>query len=252
MDVLFEDGSRVRCTRDHPFLTPTGWVAAADMTGYRCYNGVTQRIQWRAAWIRRLSVRRVKSFAAFVTTDVAACTSGAMADRFIATCGHSTTIGPASQRGSRSTTLTWTPRTTGAAISSYCSKDEHMDLHQRLGHSRGIPPQAAVAAVGWHGSDAGRAWHAEHYAKVGEAIHRTAEFACEHCGKLFVAEVTGRNRFCSNACKSYARKASGVDNEERACVVCGVRFVANRYVAKRTCSRACSGALSGSVRRGRG
>jgi hypothetical protein len=46
----FVDGSTVRCTPDHPFLTPSGWARADKMTGLSCYNGITQRVQWRNAW----------------------------------------------------------------------------------------------------------------------------------------------------------------------------------------------------------
>ncbi len=42
--VRFDDGSRVRCTRDHLFMTTSGWVKAVDMAGELCYDAVTQSI----------------------------------------------------------------------------------------------------------------------------------------------------------------------------------------------------------------
>lgn len=48
--LSFSDGLQVRCTPDHPFLTPSGWVRADCMKNKSCYNGITQRIQWRNIW----------------------------------------------------------------------------------------------------------------------------------------------------------------------------------------------------------
>ena len=201
VDVLFEDGSRVRCTRDHPFLTPAGWVSAAGMTGYRCYNGVTQRIQWRAAWTRRLSVRRVKSFAAFVTI-AAARISGAMGGRSIATCGLSTTIGLASQRGSRSTTVTWTPRTTGTAISSCYPRMSTWTCTNGLGTSEASHPQLhPPLPTGTDRKPGERGMPSITPRWARPSIRRLSSFASTAVSHLWRRSL-GCNRFCSNACKS--------------------------------------------------
>lgn len=132
------------------------------------------------------------------------------------------------------------------------TKDEHMDYHQRRGHDRTFPAQALVAAAEWHASPEGIEWHRAHYDNVGRSVlHQRGSFACQYCGKVYEAQVMGANRFCSNACKTYARKASGVDNQERTCVVCREPFVVNRYVKNQTCSRKCGHILSGSKKRGR-
>jgi RNA polymerase-binding transcription factor DksA len=47
-------------------------------------------------------------------------------------------------------------------------------------------------------------------------------------------------RFCSNACKSMSRRASGVDNETRTCEQCGAEFTIDRYKATVTCSMSCA------------
>ena len=41
VEVVFEDGSRVKCTPDHKFLINKGWVKAAYLTGEMCYNAIS-------------------------------------------------------------------------------------------------------------------------------------------------------------------------------------------------------------------
>ncbi len=45
VELTFADGSMVKCTLDHPFLTENGWVPAIGMEGESCYNGISQCIQ---------------------------------------------------------------------------------------------------------------------------------------------------------------------------------------------------------------
>lgn len=122
------------------------------------------------------------------------------------------------------------------------AKAEHA-AHHHAGHERGIPSAATDAARDWHASDAGREWHRRHYAGVADKLHQRVSMRCAQCGGTFDGVVNGLTRFCSNGCKTKHRKASGVDDEQRACMVCGSSFVANRYAAKSTCSRRCSAAL---------
>ena len=128
---------------------------------------------------------------------------------------------------------------------------EHIRDHQR-GHKRGVPRAAVEAAKAWHGTDAGKRWHREHYAEHAESLHQRAAMQCGHCGTVFDGVLNGLTKFCSNACKSKHRFASGVDDEQRTCLVCGGGFVANRYVKKACCSRRCAAALSVSRRSGQG
>ena len=51
---------------------------------------------------------------------------------------------------------------------------------------------------------------------------------CTNCGKEFVGQP-GKDRFCSNACKSAYRRKSGVDNVTRSCAFCGGPFIVNKY-----------------------
>lgn len=127
---------------------------------------------------------------------------------------------------------------------------EHEKLHgsklteeQRENRRRNLAEKARPKANEWHKSEDGREWHRRHYEKMKESIHKKREFVCEQCGKKFEATINGQNRFCSNACKSAWRRASGIDDVKRDCEVCGKEFVTNRYSKTRTCCRRCSNVL---------
>lgn len=102
---------------------------------------------------------------------------------------------------------------------------------------------SATSGKAWRDSEAGRAWYREHgkrIAKLSWEKRRPETRSCEQCGADFAC-VTKRpdDRFCSNACKSALRRASGVDDENRECPVCGRAYRCNRYRSARTCSRVC-------------
>lgn len=93
-----------------------------------------------------------------------------------------------------------------------------------------------------------KAWHAspegiDEHRRVGAMAY--AQFQpepkrCAHCAERFTPRKIGNaDLFCGNKCRAAARRASGVDDEDRACVVCGTPFRVNRYSKTQTCSRAC-------------
>ena len=123
------------------------------------------------------------------------------------------------------------------------TRGDHTSLHQ-TGHQRGVTDAAREAAKEWHGSPEGRAWHRRQYANTKDALHCRQEYKCENCGKLYEAQTTGKNRFCSNGCKSQSRLRSGVDDVDRTCVECGKVFRVNRYHKKKTCGQPCASAVS--------
>lgn len=97
------------------------------------------------------------------------------------------------------------------------------------------------ATKAWHRSPEGRAWHAQHAKKCYE--NRVAEtYPCKQCGKPYTT-IARRHGYCSNNCKSAARRASGVDNVSRECPFCKQMFIINRYARAKTCSAACGSAL---------
>ena len=123
---------------------------------------------------------------------------------------------------------------------------EHVRLHyddERRQRAREHIARIAPLAAEWHRSDDGRKWHREH-----PPVVVVVERECEQCGKRYEAADRGVNRFCSNACKSAWRRASGVDDEDRVCVECGEGFRTNRYSKTVTCSPACAGRRSGRAR----
>lgn len=92
----------------------------------------------------------------------------------------------------------------------------------------------------WHRSQEGRKWHSKHGVEMYKTMQKQ-EYTCQFCGKKFVSlPVGGNHKFCSNNCKSAARRKSGVDNEMRVCNVCGKEFIANKYSKTKYCSRECA------------
>ena len=116
-----------------------------------------------------------------------------------------------------------------AAHGGVCSDRKRENLAQ-------IRPLAAA----WHSSPEGLAWHRQHAYESIRAVPLVPH-TCEQCGASFETQAKSTNRFCSNACKSAHRRASGLDDEDRECVICGTGFRVNRYAKKVTCSRACAG-----------
>ncbi len=100
----------------------------------------------------------------------------------------------------------------------------------------------------WHASKEGREWHRQHGRKFC-AARSDLECVCKQCGNAYTAPAgVGKgyqNKFCSDACKSAARYASGVDNVRRKCERCRKSFVANKYSRQRFCSRSCSSQRQG-------
>lgn len=79
--------------------------------------------------------------------------------------------------------------------------------------------------------------HRKRHIKTG--LPRPCE--CQRCKTVFANPWPYKPaRFCSNACKAAARRASGVDDEWRLCVRCGGAFEVNKYSKQRYCSQECS------------
>ncbi len=106
---------------------------------------------------------------------------------------------------------------------------------------------AILKASEWHRSEEGRKWHSQQGKRTTSELKRK-EFVCENCGAHFWKKPLGQNKFCSNNCKSAARRKSGVDDETRICVCCGKEFRANKYTNRKFCSDKCRN----SVRRNKG
>lgn len=127
--------------------------------------------------------------------------------------------------------------------------EEHRALHSRIDKETGrnrearaknLAEKARPKASEWHGSPEGIEWHRKQYESMKHLLHSKKEFVCEHCGEKFEAVVTGKNRFCSNKCKSAWRRASGIDDITSICVFCGKEFIKNKYSKAKTCSKACA------------
>lgn len=128
---------------------------------------------------------------------------------------------------------------------------QHM-AHHHWGHQRPVSALARERAAQWHGSQAGREWHRQHYLKIADRLHARTARACDQCGKEYDACDNGVARFCSNACKTRWRFNSGLDDVSRECSACGSAFIVNKYVHRLHCSKACAKTLRERKKRGEG
>jgi len=104
----------------------------------------------------------------------------------------------------------------------------------------------APKSADWHKSNEGRNWHKLQYeATLKNKWLNTIEKQCEVCHKSFSVStlVAYRARFCSNKCKAYYRRHSGIDDIEVVCKICKKRFMTNKYSPALTCSQSCENVL---------
>ncbi len=126
------------------------------------------------------------------------------------------------------------------AASKHLSEHNSDDARYEYNHKHIAEMQEQ--AKEWHASEEGSRWHSQHIKSLWDnGTFPEREYTCANCGKTFMSRIgdTKGAKYCSNACKSAARRKSGVDNEERICVVCGRKFIVNRYSTSKTCSRQC-------------
>src|SRR3990167_11198334 len=90
--------------------------------------------------------------------------------------------------------------------------------------------------VWWHKTEAGKKQHKEQ----AKYLHQKRQFICTVCKKEYVAQVMGRNKYCSIRCRSkiYNKKYYQVI---RQCVICNTEFQTNSYWGGITCSSKCTG-----------
>jgi hypothetical protein len=105
-------------------------------------------------------------------------------------------------------------------------KREHLDSIRHL-------------AAAWHSSPEGIAWHKEHGRSTWET-HEAEQRTCELCGVLYLTKARQTVKFCSNNCRSNARRRSGVDDVDRECRRCKKTFRVNQYSVKTFCGRLCA------------
>lgn len=122
---------------------------------------------------------------------------------------------------------------------------EHISLHgkeyaelNREEVIKNLKEKAIPKASEWHKSETGREWHRKNW-NVSIGSMKPTEHVCQYCGEKYMSIEHGNNRFCSNNCKSAARRKSGVDDETRICAYCGKEFRANKYTTKKFCSAVC-------------
>jgi hypothetical protein len=119
----------------------------------------------------------------------------------------------------------------------------HMKRPDRVERSRESIKTARLAASEWHGSEQGREWHSKHYQEnIAPLKEVKNDLVCAECGGTYqISMIWSKNSiYCSNKCKSAARRKSGVDDIQRICAACQKPFMVNKYTKMKTCSHRCS------------
>lgn len=116
--------------------------------------------------------------------------------------------------------------------------------HRRKEHLKRIRPLAAAAMARPEVREAMAERHRAWWRERGYVT-----FTCESCAGEFASRSARPPKFCSNDCKSRARRASGVDQVERSCLNCGDVFMADKYSRTKNCSRSCAQSYAWKKRR---
>lgn len=114
---------------------------------------------------------------------------------------------------------------------------DHLSAHHK-GHTR-RPDEAIAAQAIWRETAEGKSFLAEMGRRNHHYMRNDGQFVCQCCGKKFVAQITGGNRFCSAKCKAKQRRIDGTDLVPATCKVCEKEFMADRFRPQKTCSRSC-------------
>ncbi len=117
-------------------------------------------------------------------------------------------------------------------------------LEHRREHAAGGPTSSQRAhlesirhlAAEWHGSNEGRAWHAEHGHATWDG-REPVPATCTQCGAAYKTFFPTRSKFCSELCMSRARPPRKRTHQFN-CLHCGAASASPRKAA-RFCSRSC-------------
>lgn len=127
--------------------------------------------------------------------------------------------------------------------------NEHMDDERAEWCKSNLDKNARPKASEWHKDPQNR----EHHARIGAMAYQSflpEDKACLQCNTIFTPKKIGnQDKFCSNKCKSAARRQSGIDNIKKHCEHCGAEFISDKYAKVRFCSRTCSMKYNWSSRR---
>ena len=120
------------------------------------------------------------------------------------------------------------------------SPKRHNTIHLK-GISRPFSAKALIESAKWHKTDAGKLWHSQHAREQGFGRGEPKTYKCQNCGIEYQTTKQSNNKYCSNACRSSARRKRGADNIERICGGCSKPFTVNKYSKARCCSKQCGG-----------
>ncbi|MFW6377516.1 MAG: HNH endonuclease signature motif containing protein [bacterium] len=123
---------------------------------------------------------------------------------------------------------------------------EHMSQHSKKWHEENKEQSNAHLesirhlTKEWHKSEESKRVKSERSKTWWATNPDFGETICDCCEKLFKKNRAGKERFCSNKCKSKYRRDNGLDDVQRKCEHCGELFTVNKYTKTRYCSKACS------------
>lgn len=129
-------------------------------------------------------------------------------------------------------------------------RSRHLSIHiteEKRAWAREHMARIRPMTKAWHASEQGLHWHRYHADKYNFGKWEPKEYTCAECGKKYESSKRNRAYFCSNNCKSKARRDSGVDDIEAKCLVCGNPFMKNKYSKKKTCGGNCAATFRWSV-----
>ncbi len=123
------------------------------------------------------------------------------------------------------------------------SVSNHVRVHiteERIERSKKHMEKIRPLTKKWHGSEEGKTWHKFNALKCKFGKNEPIDYVCVRCSKKFKSSKLSNTKFCTNACKSAHRRASGLDDIKRECQNCGIEFTKNKYSKIKFCSRSCA------------
>lgn len=125
-----------------------------------------------------------------------------------------------------------------ALMSNSAHSSHHASQHSEQ-YREQMETYVRPEAVKWHKSESGNEWHKKHYEDYARRIwNEKITKTCTVCGKEYqtVHAKANTSKYCSENCKSKARRMRGTDRETRYCVICGTEFTCSKYSRQKCCS----------------
>ena len=182
VEVIFDDGSSVKCTPNHKFLTLGGWIPAIDLEGNYCHNAVSPSIYTGPLCESPISPKKLRPLTGLnIPTSETLNISEETGDFYIGRYGNFTT--EKSQRDTMFTTKTVTGPTIRSKILSVL-KDGFISLN-------------TIWAINGVQQQHSKSW------SDGERLQRVLNTRMKWARKIITSCALLRNLFASVAVRSF-------------------------------------------------